>query len=147
MANDDWYRNSEWDSKIEDAFRQKLKRARDKDQYLRIQANYLAKSHPQVALSLLDEFFALGEDFDWASGYGCKAEAFVALGKFDEAIESYEAALAREEQFPRLITDAYLELPLLIVSQERNDLYGRALEILDKNDDRPDFPVDFFLWN
>jgi len=43
MGRHDWYRNTDWDEEIKDAFFTKLGRARDKSQYLRIQACTLAE--------------------------------------------------------------------------------------------------------
>jgi hypothetical protein len=53
----DWFRNTSWDAKIENAFSKKLARARGKRQYLRIQASILASRCPEVALRLLDDGF------------------------------------------------------------------------------------------
>lgn len=69
MGRHDWYRNTTWDSQVETAFAERLRRARDKGQYLRIQACVLAKSHPDVALRLLDQYFVLGDDWDAAQAY------------------------------------------------------------------------------
>ena len=38
MSRDDWFRHTAWNDKIAAQFEAKLKRARRKDQYLRIQA-------------------------------------------------------------------------------------------------------------
>jgi len=53
MSRDDWFRNRTWSDKIASQFEAKLKRARRKGQYIRIQACTLAEEHPEVALQLL----------------------------------------------------------------------------------------------
>src|SRR5580693_8248935 len=97
---DDWYRNTTWNDTVERAFNEKLNRARRKESYLRIQACSLARSHPDVALRLLDRYFTLKDDFDHAQAFVDRATALLALGRVNEAIESYNAALAREAEFP-----------------------------------------------
>ena len=96
MSKHDWYRNTCWNSDIEAAFFAKLKRARDKSQYLRIQAAIVSKAHPEVALRLLDAYFELGNDFDYASAYGLRAEIYQRHGNVELAITNFEAALKRE---------------------------------------------------
>lgn len=147
MGTGDWFRQKEWSPAIEAAFFAKLKRARDKAQYLRIQACTIAQSHPGVALALLERYFDLGEDFDIAQAHYDSATAHLALGDIDRAIDSLEAALKREECFPNLKTQAYLSLPVLIVRQRLTERYDQALELLEKHRDRVMFPVDSFRWN
>ncbi len=106
MADDEWYRNKSWDADIANAFESKLKRARRKSQYLRIQSSYLASSHPEIALDLLERYFQQGEDFDHAQAYVHRAEAYLALGGVEDAFTAYEAALRREAEFPNLRTGA-----------------------------------------
>ena len=69
MSNEDWYRNNSWNDEIESHFMDKLKRARRKDQYLRIQASTLSDVEPKVAISLLEKYFELEDDFDHAQAY------------------------------------------------------------------------------
>lgn len=147
MGRDDWYRNRDWNPEIEAQFSAKLRRARDKGQYLRIQASSLAKSHPDAALLLLEQYFAIGEHFDRAQAYVDQAEAFLTLGEVDRALECYVHALAREKEYPNLLTKAYLELPLLIAVMERRERYGVATDVLDNNRSRPMFPADRFKWH
>jgi tetratricopeptide (TPR) repeat protein len=106
MSPDDWYRNTEWNHEIAGRFEARLKRARRKAQYLRIQACSLARSEPRVALQLLTRYFALGDDFDHAQAYVDQAAAYKHLGELDNAIASYEQALKREAEFPNLQTQA-----------------------------------------
>ena len=144
---DDWFRNTTWNAETEARFEQKLRRARRKEQYLRIQASMLASTHPLVALALLDRYFSLPDKFDNAQGHVDRANALLALGRIDLAADSLLDALRREEEFPRLRTQAYLEFPVLVATTPLPDRFAAALEILDTHSARPMFPVDRFLWN
>lgn len=148
MSNaQEWFRQETWSPEIEAAFFAKLRRARDKAQYLRIQASCLAASAPHAALRLLDDYFALGEHFDLAQAHVDRARAQLALEDLDAAIVSLEAALDRERVFPNLKTLAYLELPMLVAERRLSGLYTRALEVLAEGRLRPMFPIDRFRWH
>ena len=71
----DWFRNTTWNKSVERAFDEKLRRAKRKEQYLRIQACTLARSYPEVALKLLDRYFELPDDFDHAQAHVDRATA------------------------------------------------------------------------
>jgi tetratricopeptide (TPR) repeat protein len=143
----DWFRNTAWNESVERAFDEKLRRARRKGQYLRIQACTLARSHPEVALKLLDRYFDLPDDSDYAQAHVDRATALLALGRVNDAIKSYEAALAREAVFPNLQTQAYLDLPYLIATREIRERYERALQLSQAYEARLMFPVDHFRWH
>ena len=147
----DWFRNTTWNEAVERSFNEKLYRAKRKEQYLRIQACMLAQSHPDVALQLLDRYFALKDDFDHAQAYVDRATALLALGRVNEAIESYNAALAREAEFPNMQTTAYLDLPYLIAARGIREKYDDAIQALEKYKARLAspiaFPVDRFRWH
>ena len=147
MTDDRWFRNKSWDPDIAAAFEEKLRRARRKGQYLRIQASYLAQAHPQVALELLDRYFALGDDFDQAQAHVDRAQAYLAIGQVEDAFASYEAALRREEEFPNLRTGAYLELPYQIALQGAAHRYDQAIALLSQAGERLLFPVDHFVFH
>jgi tetratricopeptide (TPR) repeat protein len=147
MATDDWFRNTEWNSSIEEAFFNKLGRARRKEQYLRIQASTLASSHPKVALRLLEEYFTLKDDFDHAQAHVDRATAYIALNRLDQAIASYESAIEREREFPELQTQAVLDLPFLIATRRIEQLYDRCIELLSASQGHLMFPVDHFRWH
>jgi tetratricopeptide (TPR) repeat protein len=147
MNHGDWFRNTSWDPEIENAFFKKLARARDKCQYLRIQASTLASRSPDVALRLLDQYFSLGEHFDIAQAYVDRATAFLRLNQLDSAILAYEAALTREASHPNLQTQAYLELPFLVAKERLSQHYDRAMALLEAHKNRVTFPADRFRWN
>lgn len=143
----EWFRNTTWNASIELAFDGKLRRARRKEQYLRIQACTLACSHPDVALKLLDRYFALPNDFDHAQAHVDRATAYLALGRVAEALAAYEDALTRESLFPNLQTEAYIAFPYVVATRGVQEQYTRALELLLKHKSRLTFPVDHFRWH
>lgn len=143
----EWFRNEAWNPAVAQVFEDKLRCARRKEQYLRIQANTLATSHPQVALDLLERYFALPDQSDQAQAHVDRSQALLALGRVDEAIASYEAALAREAVMPNVQTQAGLDLPFLIATRGIKPRYERALELLETHETRRMFPVDQFRWH
>ncbi len=147
MSSEDWFRNTNWDDDIATAFEQKLARARLKSDYLRIQGSTLARKHPSVALALLGRYFALGEHFDHAQAHVDRADAYLALGDLEASIAAYEAALAREQCFPKLKTSAYFDLPYLIATLGLESRFARAMEILDGSTRRLHFPLDRFRYH
>jgi tetratricopeptide (TPR) repeat protein len=147
LASDEWFRNSDWNPSVEAKFNEKLGRARRKSQYLRIQACYLAKNHPQAALALLDKYFSLGEDFDFAQAFLDQGTAYLALGRFDDALRSLENALNREREFPNVKTNAWSEFAMLVATMNIKAQFTKALQVLSENQGRLTFPVEKFTWH
>ncbi|MEP7242114.1 MAG: hypothetical protein ABI885_00360 [Gammaproteobacteria bacterium] len=147
MSGQDWFRNTEWNALVERTFEEKLRRARQKSQYLRIQANALAESHPAVALQLLRRYFELEDKFDWAQAYCDQATASLSLGRLADAVSCYEKALHREAESTNLKTQAYLELPFLIATRRLQDRFDQAEQILKNHRSRLTFPVERFMWH
>jgi hypothetical protein len=147
VADDKWFRNSTWDETSAARFEEKLRRARRKEQYLRIQACCLVSTFPTVALDLLERYFALPDQWDQAQANVDKACALVALDRLSEAVEAYEAALSREAAFPNLLTSAYVSMPTLVVEHELRSYYDRALAVLDSHSERPVFPAEHFQFH
>jgi len=143
----DWFRNTTWNEAVEQSFDEKLRLAKKKEQYLRIQASLLARSHPNVALMLLGRYFELHDDFGHAQAHADRARALIGLGRVNDAIASYEAALASEVEFPQLRTQTYLDLPYLIATCGIREQYDRALQVLQSHEARLTFPADDFRWH
>ncbi len=146
MRND-WFRNTSWSPEIAQAFDAKLHRAREKRQYLRIQATILARTHPEVALELLDRYFVLPINSDRSQALVVRATALLALGRVDESLDALSAALAREIEFPTALTQAYLEFPSLIATRALRPRYPEALQVLEAHAARPLFPLEHFRWH
>lgn len=148
MGRGEWFRNRKWDAATEARFNEKLRRARDKAQPLRIQAGYLVNTNPEAALALLDRYFALGDRFDIAQAYLDQAEAHLTLGAQKEVLQSLENALQREREFPNVKTQAWSRYTLLIAEKRLDHLYDSALQVLRENPlTSHSFPVDGFRWN
>lgn len=148
MSRDEWFRNKTWDATTELHFFEKLRRARDKAQPLRIQASYLVNTNPRAALALLDKYFALGDRFDKAQAFLDQAEAYLTLGAQEEALQSLKNALQREREFPSVKTQAWSRYALLVAEKRLYHLYDSALHVLRENPlQSHSFPVDGFRWN
>jgi tetratricopeptide (TPR) repeat protein len=148
MSRDDWFRNTQWNDEIAAQFEAKLRSARRKGQYLRIQACTLARCEPDVALELLGRYFAQQDErFDEAQAHVDRATALLSLGRMNDALDSYEDALRTEARIPNMLTQAYIELPYAVSVHGVRDRYDRALEILQNHRRRLTFPVDHFKWN
>jgi hypothetical protein len=147
MGRDDWFRNTEWNARVAQTFEEKLRRARRKEQYLRIQACVLTASHPEVAHALLDRYFTFPDQVDAAQAHVDRAHAFLAQARIEDAVSAYERALTREAEFPNLLTQAYIDLPFEIATRGLSQHYDRALDLLHMHRGRLTFPVDHFKWN
>ncbi len=147
MNKVEWYRNEVWDENTEKHFNDHLERVRLKQDYLRIQASYLTDNAPDAALALLDRYFEHGMHFDVAHAWYDRAVAFSAVGETVRALEAFRTALQEEEVNPARLTQAYLELPMLVADAEVEVWYPIALDVLRAHAQRLVSHRDFFKWN
>lgn len=145
----DWFRQEKWNEKIEQEFLAKLARARtQRDQYLVIQALTISKSAPTVALRLVDLYFDTKKDsFEDIRALSAKADAYLALGQTELAIEAMKSILAIERARPNHKTTKYVDYPFLVATQHISSEYHDALAVLDERKSNLMFPLDKFKWH
>lgn len=130
MPND-WFRNTEWNSSISDAFHVKLARARGgRDQYLVIQAAALVRRHPETALELTDLFLETrrsDSDSDMLRGLEVLAESLGELKRGDEMCSAYREVFAVLKASPSLGSYAPFYYPMYVARLKISAEYERAL--------------------
>jgi tetratricopeptide (TPR) repeat protein len=147
MGREDWFKNKTWDTATEARFNEKLRSARNKALYLRVQAEHLVTADPRIALSLLDRYFALGDDLDRALAFADQAKAYLALGALEEALRSLENALQREIEVPNIGTWAWSDYAVIVAQHRLDHHYDRALQLLRQHPVQSQlFAVTRFLW-
>ena len=148
MTIKDWYRNKDWNKKIEDNFFAKLNHSRSqKFEYIVIQASSLTKTHPQVALHLVKLYFDTRKDkFNDASALLARADSLFELKDINKSMDSYRAVLAREDEFPNFQTSTYVQYPYIVATRKITSEYNNALKTLKKYKSRLAFPLDYFMW-
>jgi tetratricopeptide (TPR) repeat protein len=144
---DDWYRSKTWTPDVAVRFEEKLRRAKMKDQYLRIQAASLIENHPEVAISLVQRFFQLDNPFTPAMALEVKAQALAKLGRLEEAVQTFEEVLKAEEDLPNAKTNAFADMAELVVTHGITQHYGRVLAVLEMRKDMLNFPVLGFVYH
>ena len=108
VGNVEWYQRSTWTPEDQADFQARLKRSRgssNKAQYLRLQALALQDAGTEVlleaAVGLLDQLLRDYPDSSLVtSTYRQRAECLADLGRYDEALANYQAALEAQRQAP-----------------------------------------------
>jgi hypothetical protein len=105
MSKEDWYRNTDWNDKIEFEFESRLKRSRGnyhKAQYLRIQASYLLNSEinnlQEKGVEFMERVIMDYPEEKFSTIHGNEQ-----LGDFYLKKDSFEKA----EKYFRIVTDYY----------------------------------------
>jgi len=151
LMSDDWYRRTTWNSTEEEAFFNRLKRSRsqyNKAQYLRIQAGYLEGKYPEEALKLLDILIEeLPEPSELAQAFLQKAHCLIAFSRFDEAIKSFRKVLEQESNYPKALTQGYLDFPTFVVAHDLKEYFQEGKKILLANKSRLLFPNDRYRYH
>lgn len=143
MTDDRWFRNPVWNARVEREFERRLALSRSqRPQYLKIQAGHLTERHPRVSLALIERYFETGDDLFVAEIHGSKARALLRLGRLEDALASYVAALDHERLHGEILTQAYLDFPCLVGVRRARAYYDRAMETLRETRARPTFPVE-----
>ncbi len=145
----DWFRQGEWNKRIEQEFFAKLARARtQRDQYLVIQALTISQLVPTVALRLVDLYFGTKKNnFEDVRALSAKADAYLALSQTELAIEAMKSILAVEKARPNYKTTKYVDYPFLVATQHISSEYHEALAVLDERKSDLIFPLDKFKWH
>lgn len=147
MHDRDWFRNEDWNPQIEKVFCERQRRARDKAQYLKLQAFHLVHRHPEAALSLLDKFFELKQDAFLADALVIASRAYLALNDLDRAVKFLKAAIERERAFPNHRTTAWHDFAVLVVVRKIESEYDEVLRVLGENRKGLIFPVLVLIWH
>ncbi len=145
MADEDWYRNTVWSPAIERAFLDRLARARvQRGQYLAIQALTLAAHRPDVALALVERYFAAhAGGFDDGRALWARARAHLARGDTRAATTAYREVLDGPAPWRGAVALEYAhEVALRGIEAE----YAQARALLDGAVGLT-FPVERFLWH
>lgn len=133
----DWFRNTKWNDEIEAGFDARLGRARDKAQYLNIQAYTLLPSNPRIAAKLCRRVLALNDSSNSARAGLYLGTALAMDGDLEGAISALQEAIEAERFNPTFRTAAYLDLALLVAWMRRSELYDIVSGLLDERHAEP----------
>lgn len=134
-ARDWWYRRTTWSAEDEQDFLVRLKRARQKAQYLVLQASALVDTGDAVlvgaGLRLVDRMLAEYPDpFFLSNAFLTRAEALVRLNRPEEAVFAFRGALEARRAMPNLVNYAYLEFAWTVARLDMQSFFDEALAVL-----------------
>jgi len=143
----DWYSSPDWDPATEDAFDAKLKRARNKGEYLRVKGATLIRQKDQrvrdagrrLLRRLVDEY---PDTLTVSWAYEFLGEADEVEGLYREAEVRYREARAAYGRIPGVRGYAEVKLANLIARTRQRPKYAEAEAILDAY--RPLWKIEHF---
>jgi len=140
----EWYRMKGWSPKRREEFFTRLRRCRDKSEYVRVQAQELLDTRSRRshlgALELFDYFLK-----EWPKNamlstvVDGRAECFVKLGDLDRAVEAYREVFRVLRGRNPVRTESPLDFGWLVVMTPLPKLYDEALSVL------AEFPSSTFV--
>ncbi len=132
MGREDWYRNEEWNSEIENRFLERLDRSRgQRDQQLKIQIQTLAERFPCDALRLVDTYNNTRTNEVWdLEVIAASAKAYEKLGKLNKALDEYRSILQHDESQPFFPAYVLLDAPFLIARKGEISEFPFAFDLL-----------------
>jgi hypothetical protein len=144
VADESWYRNTDWSPAIAARFEEGLRHTRDKGQFLRIQATSLAPREPEVALQLLERYFALPVRLFEAWARELQGRLRESLGDDDAALASYLAALEAERLKPSVVSRSHLRFAELVLRRDDAPRYLDALAVLQARETHTESALEEF---
>jgi len=142
----EWYRKKGWGPKRREEFFTRLRRCRDKSEYVRVQAQELLDTRSRRshlgALELFELFLKeWPDDVMISTVYDDMAQCFLRLGDLDKALEAYRKVFEILRHPPAVETPTPLDFGWLVATTPLPKLYGEALRVL-KEFPRDTFPIE-----
>ncbi len=142
----EWYRKKGWSPKRREEFFARLRRCREKSEYVRVQGQELLDTKSRRshlgALELFElylrEYPGAGLQFTVYDGI---AECRVRLGELDRAVEAYRRLFRVMRKHKDIQPHSAFEFGWLVVSTPLPKLYAEALAVLDEFS-QDTFPID-----
>jgi len=147
MSRTDWCRQTTWGQNERARFFSKLKRAKNKSGYLRVQGFTLLETHQAVNCVAAIELFQMAlrdypHEFENAQLHLGLGRCHEALTNVDEALRCFDLSMAAQDAFPNVKAGAYLDFCWLVARQKLKSKYDIALALLEKNKKEPFFPFE-----
>jgi tetratricopeptide (TPR) repeat protein len=154
---DDWYRNTRWDTAEQTRFYNRLNRSRGdfyKHQYARIKALGLIETGKRplikAGVALLEEAIEKWpDDYEKLSSLDHMAHAFDMLNQVESSIDCYQKSFEQQKHAPNLHTNNELAFGEMVARRKLKTYYWQVLRLLPAQSSDDDhtylFPYELFL--